>query len=120
MGTEGTRNCRKSNAKTVDAYGTPLEQRFKALAHRWQEETEYHSSVHSMIENEAYQEIIKLGRPVVPLILRELEANLDHWFHALAEITGEKNLITSSQAGDLMKMRDRWLEYGRKNGYIRD
>lgn len=61
---------------------------FHALARRWKEETEFLSSP-DMFAHPAYQQIIGLGRPAAPLLLRDLEATGAHWFWALREITGE-------------------------------
>jgi hypothetical protein len=61
-----------------------LETQFHKLAKTWKEETAYLSSVTTMANHPAYQEIIKMGWPVVPLILQELQRKPDHWFWALA------------------------------------
>ena len=37
----------------------------------------------------AYQAIIALGSPVIPLLLQDLQREPAHWFEALKAITGE-------------------------------
>ena len=64
----------------------------------------------------AYREIISMGQEVVPLLLRDLEANQTHWFRALHEITGA-DPIRASDAGNIAKMAEAWLAWARENGY---
>jgi hypothetical protein len=64
-----------------------------------------------------YQEIIGMGLPVVPLILEELQAEPDHWYWALQAITGE-NPVPAEVDGDMRRIRDAWLEWGRQQGLI--
>ena len=94
-----------------------LEMEFQELAARWQEETWHSSSIIDMAMNQNYQRIIGKGMAVVPLILRELEREPDHWFWALTSITGE-NPIKEEDAGDLEKMTAAWLELGKERGWI--
>lgn len=96
---------------------TALEMEFQELAAKWQEETWFSSSIIDMAMNQNYQRIIGKGMDVVPLILRELEREPDHWFWALSAITGE-NPITEEDAGDLEKMTEAWLALGKERGWI--
>ncbi|MGB8689563.1 MAG: hypothetical protein WCD53_19790 [Microcoleus sp.] len=56
------------------------------------------------------------GRPVVPLILRDLEQKPDHWFWALRAITGD-NPVKSEQRGRMKLMAQAWIQWGKENGY---
>jgi|GEM_PF-1981092 len=103
--------------KAVETRVQPLadiDDQFTELTREWKRETLISSSATEMALNPHYQRIIGLGNRVIPLILKELERELDHWFWALTAITGE-NPIPAEHAGDLERMRDDWLEYGRKN-----
>ena len=51
----------------------------------------------------SYQRIIGLGSAVVPLLLRELERQPDHWFWALKAITGADPVPAASR-GKLHEM----------------
>ncbi len=93
-----------------------LEERFRRLAATWGRATAYLSSMTEASNHPAYQEIIGLGLPVVPLLLRDMEANHTHWFRALREITGVSP-IPKSAAGNVPKMVEVWLEWGKANGY---
>jgi hypothetical protein len=61
----------------------------------------YNSStimIHCISTNHpAYQRIIEMGQPVMPLIFRELEREPDHWFWALQSITGENPVKLESE-----------------------
>lgn len=93
-----------------------LEERFRRLAAAWHDAVAYHSSTTVRNNHPAYREIISLGLPVVPLLLRDLEENQTHWFAALREITGA-DPIPESAAGNIPKMAEAWLRWGKDNGY---
>ena len=94
-----------------------LETQFRALADQWRRETGMLSSVSQMAAHPAYQEIIGMGTAAIPLLLRELQENPDHWFMALYALSGE-NPVPPQYAGRFPKMSEYWLEWGRRKGYI--
>lgn len=96
-----------------------VESTFHALAEEWRDATEFTSSFTNMILHSAYQKIIGLGPAVVPVLLRELHHSPDHWFWALRHITRE-NPVAEEDAGNLDRMSEAWLEWGRQNGYLFD
>lgn len=100
---------------TVEAQS--LQERFNVLAERWRKETGGMSSIGQMVRNPAYQEIIRMGQDAVSLILVEMEQHHGHWFMALAAITGEQAIL-AEHAGYVKAMREDWLAWGRKNGYL--
>ncbi len=63
----------------------------------------------------AYQEIIRLGPEVVPLLLRDWEDNHTHWFTALEAITGARP-TTAAVAGNISGMTEAWLRWAKDNG----
>ena len=93
-----------------------IERKFKNLAERWENDTQFSSSVLEMATHPAYQQIIGMGPDAVPLILRRLSDRLDHWFWALKAITGEDPVAESSK-GDLPAMAQAWIEWGQRQGY---
>lgn len=93
-----------------------LEEDFLNLAKQWRQETGMMSLVAKMAMHPAYQRIIGMGQPVVPLILRELEREPDHWFWALQSITGA-NPVKPEQRGRLMQMAEAWVQWGKDCGY---
>ena len=99
-----------------DSDTSNLELRFHALASRWHRETMFLSSSSAIRDHPAYQAIIAMGRPVLPLILHELDRRPAHWFSALEAITGETTAGVSP--GDMAGMARYWIEWGRSAGYM--
>ncbi|MHC5675486.1 hypothetical protein [Nostoc sp.] len=57
-----------------------IEATFTALVKQWREENSGVSSTNQMSMHPAYQQIIGMGKPVIPLLLGELEKKSGHWF----------------------------------------
>lgn len=93
-----------------------LEDKFRELANQWRGGSGHQSSVRALASHPAYQRIIGMGDPVVPLLLRELEEKPDHWFWALWAITGIDPVRPEHQ-GRLRQMAQDWIRWGRANGY---
>lgn len=94
----------------------PHERWFHDCLVRWKSRPRFLSMIDSCLRDD-YQQIIGLGSLAVPLILRELDRDLDHWFWALSAITHE-NPIPSDEEGDLEAMRKRWIAWGRERNFI--
>ena len=92
------------------------ERQFHELVATWKRERGPHSSSARLAEHPAYREIIAMGVEVVPLLLRELEKEPDHWFRALHALTGA-NPIPAECRGNLRAMSAAWLHWARKQGY---
>jgi hypothetical protein len=95
----------------------PVRVKFERLAGQWEEDTEFVSSSTQMILNGAYQQIIGMGEPVLPLIFERLKTQGGHWFWALMHITGE-NPISPDKIGNYEEMREVWLSWGREHHYF--
>jgi hypothetical protein len=107
-------SLRRTNSCRVEA--AQIEKTFFELANQWRRETNHMSIMSDIILHPAYQRIIGMGLDVVPLILRELSKEPDHWFWALRSITGA-NPVKSEDKGRLKKMAEAWLDWGRQHGY---
>lgn len=94
-----------------------LETKFPALVERWKKDTEADSSIARMVRHPAYQQIIEMGQAAVPLLLAELQRELDFWFAALHAITGA-NPAPPEAAGKVKQMAQAWIEWGREKEYI--
>lgn len=90
---------------------------FEKLKTEWKSKTRFMSNSAQMATVWPYQQIIGMGRPALPLILRELERETDHWFWALEAISGE-NPVPAEKAGQVENMAKAWIEWGRKEGLI--
>ena len=91
------------------------EERFRTLVQQWKQGRGPTSSTTQLAVHPAYQQIIGMGGSAVPLLLRELEREPDHWFCALKAITGEDPVPEASR-GRLREMTDAWLKWGREHG----
>jgi hypothetical protein len=93
-----------------------VEERFRRLEATWTAETGYLSSYPDIVAHPAFQEIIRMGEPVVPLMLRDLEERPRLWVWALPEITGT-GPVPPAEGGNIAKMSEAWLRWGRAKGY---
>ncbi len=103
-------------SSSVPATATNLEETFDGLVARWKAERGPTSFVTEMVQHPAYQQIIALGEVVIPLLLRELERQPDHWFSALRTLTGA-NPVSPENRGKVDQMAQDWLNWGREHGY---
>ncbi|SRR5258707_7113687 len=90
---------------------------FAELALKWSADTAHLSSPTELMEHPAYVRIIGLGPAVLPLLLRDLQESGRFWFPALHAITGE-NPVPDEAAGDVHRMSEAWLDWGRRNGLL--
>jgi hypothetical protein len=111
----------KSDTSTSFPYPYPdppvmlVADRFSALKEIWKDETKYSSSITAKNNHWAYQEIIGMGWPILPLLLREVSLCPDFWFSALRKITGA-NPVPPESRGKLDAMASAWLQWAQKNG----
>ncbi len=107
---------------TVPAKPTPdvppetVEERLRRLEATWLAEVGYSSSSTVLQGHPAFQEIIAMGEEVVPLLLRDLEQRPRLWVWALPDITGA-DPVPVSDRGNITKMSEAWLRWGRAQGY---
>ena len=94
-----------------------LNERFLRLADEWKSETARLSSPRAIAEHPAYQEIIAMGKPVLPLVFRDLKSNGGWWYPALRTLTGA-NPVPERAEGKPPRNDDAWLHWGQENGYI--
>jgi hypothetical protein len=62
----------------------------------------------------AYQRIIGLGQPAVPLLIEELRTRPDHWFWALSCIVG---IDPAQGATTVESAAERWINWAAEAGY---
>ncbi len=90
---------------------------FERLAHKWDQECAYLSSIEEIYAHPAYQEIIKMGKDVIPFILYRLKDQPNHWFMALWTITHE-NPISPKHRGMIYEMTQDWLKCKKSSSQI--
>lgn len=117
----GQRHSDRSWQAVNPAYGRAAFNRssgaelFEELANRWEVETALESVVTRKATHPAYQQIIGMGKPALPLILARLRQRPGQWFWALTAISGQDpahDEITVAGA------RDVWLRWGAERGLI--
>src|SRR5437016_1837906 len=108
----GATSCAESTATAR----LDWEKGFHDLVAAWKRERGPHSSSARLAEHPAYQQIIRMGPEVVPLLLRELEREPDHWFRALHALTGA-DPVRAANRGKIPEMAEAWLNWGREQGY---
>ena len=86
--------------------------RFETLADEWAQATRFQSSSIEIAMHPAYQQIIGMGPTALPLILDRLSRRTEHWFWALAAISGE-DPVDPADAGKVEAMAESWLRWGR-------
>lgn len=96
--------------------GETVSAKFQRLANAWHTAVAHLSSSSKRESHPAYQEIIAMGPAVIPSLLGDLEINRRHWFTALTAITGV-NPVAEEDAGNVPRMIDAWLQWGRGQGY---
>lgn len=94
-----------------------LEKLFNQYTAKWRNETAAHSSTYHITRNDNYIDIIGMGPAVIPLILKELLSEADHWFAALKAVTKE-DPVPLEHYGHIEKMRQDWLDWGRRKNII--
>ena len=91
-------------------------ERFHKLADQWEHETVLLSTSDQATEHPAYQSIVDMGAPAVPLILERMQSRGGHWFHALHDIT-HADPVKPADRGNVEAMQASWREWGERNGY---
>ena len=102
----------------TDTVKLTLLERFERLIRQWRVQRGASSSIPQGVLCSAYQSIIGMGRPAVPLILRQLKSERDdpdQWFWALNAITGCQP-VPEEDLGNFVNMAVHWLNWGRNNG----
>lgn len=92
-------------------------EQFKAFRDQWHKETGLLSSIES--KHPAYQGIIKLGMPVVPILLEEMRDDPDWWGIALEAITGENPCKFPEMSGRLDLIAKAWVDWGVARGLLK-
>ncbi len=95
-----------------------LTDRFRQLSNEWKRDTGHLSLISQIAAHPSYQAIIAMGEPAIPLILRDLEQEPNHWFSALSAIVDEGPEIPVHERGDISALSEAWLNWGKSKQYI--
>jgi len=89
-----------------------LERKFNLRAERWEKESAIYSSPGAKLLHKDYIAIIKMGEPVVPMILKRMQTSHSDWLWALENIVENEN--PARGLDDYDSAVQAWLEWGRK------
>ena len=92
--------------------------KFQGLAYDWKRDTGHMSTVSRIVAHPSYLGIIAMGESAIPLILKDLAMEPNHWFSALSAIAGERPNIPEHDRGDIKRIAQAWLEWGKSKKYI--
>ena len=105
------------SAKIIPQPVETLERRFQRLLESWHRATDHHSSLTIIRSHPAFRELIALGDPAIPLMLRALADPFNFELtSALQTITGEAP-ASAGAAVDREGIAAAWLRWGRQRGY---
>jgi hypothetical protein len=107
----------KMSVRPVDTQ-RPLAERFQEQADKWERETAFLSATPMIVMHESYQAIMSMGPDVVPILLRDMQKTRRHWFWALRHLEPDADPIRSKDHGNVDKMIEAWVEWGRMKGKI--
>lgn len=100
-------------------WGESYQERFKRLKEEWKQDTAHLASPFEKAQHPAYQSIIGMGLPVVPIMLEDLRDGPEHWFWALKAITGT-NPVSEEHEGNPRQMAEDWIEWGESTNLLDD
>jgi hypothetical protein len=94
-----------------------VEELFYKLRAEWVADTRMKSNAIAILMHPAYYRIIGLGQEALPYIFEDLKKGGGPWYVALDAITRQD--VGKGIEGDAKMLRERWIEWGKANGYIR-
>lgn len=96
-----------------------LETQFNELAAKWKDETGLFSTTFHKVANDAYLDIIGMGKDAIPLILKDLQkpTGTAHWHTALKAITKE-NPVPVEDLTKNKKIKEAWIAWGKSKNII--
>ena len=93
-----------------------LADKFLRLSNEWKRDTGHLSLISQIAAHPSYHDIIAMGESAIPLILRDLETEPNHWFSALSAIAdAEGRRFLHTKEG----MSGRFLRLGSNGGRVR-
>jgi hypothetical protein len=94
-----------------------LQKQFYEFAKNWKEEVAGYSTTNRITNNANYKYIMSMGEKVLPFIFEDLIQEPHYWFEALKYIT-RTDPVPNRHYGDIYKMSEDWIKWGRENNYI--
>lgn len=105
--------------KLNPSYISAIEKQFNQLATKWKDETGIYSTTFHKVANDAYLDIIGMGKVVVPFILKDMQSlyGTAHWHSALKALVKE-NPVPEENLTKNRKIKEAWIEWGKRKKII--
>lgn len=93
---------------------------FNILAEKWEGETGLYSTITPKIINDAFYDLLLLGRDkgLVPLILKRIEQGAPAQWHIVLNAITKVQPVPDEYITNSKKIKEAWLAWGRKNNLI--
>lgn len=93
---------------------------FNRYVNAWLRDTQWHSSIGSIVKHPFFSRIVNLKELGAKFILERMSAGdvHPHWFPALKDIAGQFDPVPPHDRGRVSEMTKHWLEWGRSRGFI--
>ncbi len=85
--------------------------KFGTIVREWRRATLALSAVADKIAHPAFQRLVALGEPIVPLIISELRRHPDFLYLALQELVDEKDVVPPAAAANPRANVEAWLNW---------
>ena len=99
---------------------TSLSKLFEIYSGNWVADTYVVSSPPSLKRSAHFEELLSLGKPIIPMILNKIENGKDRvrWMVLLDSITGV-DPVPAHKRGVTSQMAEEWIKWGRINKFIK-
>jgi hypothetical protein len=93
---------------------------FNGYVSTWLKDTQWHSSIGSIVKHPLFSRIVNLRESGAKFILERMSAGdvHPHWFPALKDIAGQFDPVPPYDRGRVSEMTKHWLEWGKSKGFI--
>ena len=102
-----------------DAHAARAQDEFARLAAEWRTGRPRGVDVAQMTKHPAYARIIKMGPTAIPLILQELDREVDHWFPPYTRLPAPTLFLRAAWAISLPWPKHGWIGEEEKDTSIR-
>lgn len=104
-----------SRSETTYAVIDPDRYAFEVFANRWESETAHLSSSTRKTSHPAFEAMSSIGPAAIPWALKRLRDNSASWRLLLERLVMHPPHIVAD--GDMRKLKNQWLRWGRIHGY---
>jgi hypothetical protein len=93
-----------------------MEKKFEIHFKKWKSKTQFQSNINSIISDTDFQQIIGMGKRVIPFILQEINHEPSNLVWALNFITN--STLSKNQHTTLTEACKSWVKWGQKQNLV--